>query len=81
MAALVVLLCGGCGSNIPSTPTVENTLLPSRFKVMSSDYCKIPNRASNFGLTVLSDTQGTNDLLVITTGNGVSVTLIPKQSK
>jgi len=79
---LSILACVAlCGCK-PTEPTVENTLQPGRFRIKSADYCKIPNVAENFALTVLTDTQGTNDLVVATTpSGGVHMLYIPKPIK
>jgi hypothetical protein len=78
-AVLICLTLLGCEK---STRSVINTLEPARFEIVSSDYATIPSSAENFCLTVLKDTKGTNDLIVVTTPNGgVGLMYIPKPIK
>ena len=53
---------------------------PSRFHVESSDMYHM-QFSLNMTITVFSDTQGTNDFMVIQDGNGLTTMYIPKPVK
>lgn len=79
---LVLFGTAGCDREYVPVHTYASTNTPpSRFKVVSSDYYNMGYPAENFSTTVLTDTYGTNDILVVDSQNGLAMMYIPKPVK
>lgn len=78
----IALLCTGCDRELVPVQTYASTNTPpSRFKVVSSDYYNMQFPGVNLMATVLMDTHGTNDILVVSSEHGLTMMYIPKPVK
>ena len=79
---LVLFGTAGCNREyVPVQNYASTNSPPSRFKVVSSDYYNMACPGVNIMATVLMDTQGTNDILVMSSEHGLDMMYIPKPVK
>jgi hypothetical protein len=84
LPALLFLCIGLAGCKYESVPVTDyNTTnaAPSRFKVVSSEYYHMNGLSGNMSVTLLTDTQGTNEILIINNGHGIAMMYVPKPVK
>jgi hypothetical protein len=80
--ACAVFTLTGCDYETVTPKNYASTNAPpSRFKVVSSDYYHMGENTPDFTLTVLSDTQGTNDFVVVNSMHGLAIMYTPKPVK
>lgn len=67
-----ILLCVGCDLETVPATTYTSNLTSSRFKVVSSVYYRLESPDPNLTVTVFTDTQGSNDFVVVNSIHGLS---------
>lgn len=83
--ALIMLagIMAGCDRElVPTRDYASTNSPPSRYKVVSSDYYRPDGLPPNFTIIVFTDTQGTNDYMLVETEHGLSTPIVvPKPMK
>ena len=78
---LTVMMLLGCSESVPVTDYSTDKSSPSRFKVVSSECYHMNSPLPIMSLTLITDTQGTNEILIVSDGRGLAMMYVPKPVK
>jgi hypothetical protein len=80
---LLVVIGAGCDRELIQVRDYASTNSPpSRYKVMSCDYYRTDSVVPTFTIFTFTDTEGTNDYMIVSTEHGLSTPIVvPKPIK